>query len=239
MAENRDLHFIRILLNAFGSKDKKEALRTAFKEIKEKGKLPEYRTAWKNFKKFLKTVDDYVTAQPATTDSIETELSESTLIDLVTDTFPGTGEEKQKILALIKKNPDLLSQYERIRNELSAFLPKPEQVQIEIEKNGKPVGVFGVDAATDRILIREIEPGDYRLKLSSGLLLWQGSLSREKLLWTTAFPGEKLPAAAETEPLKRKPSYTEDLAEGELRLEILPGLEAGTLLLTFKKKKRR
>jgi len=237
MAENKDLHFIRILLNAFGSKDKKEAMKAAFKEIKEKGKLPEYQTASKNFEKFLKIVDDYVTSQPDIRNNLETELSESTLIALVTDTFPGTDEEKQKVLALIKKDSVLLSEYERIRNELSAFLPKPDQVQIEIEKNGKPLGVFEFDAATSKILVREVEPGDYVVKLSSGLLLWQGNLLREKLVWTYAYPGEKLPAAAETEPLKCKPSYREDLAEGEIRLEIVPGLESGAILLTLKKRK--
>lgn len=236
MTESRDLHFIRILLNAFGSKDKKEALKAAFKEIKNKGKLPEYRTASKNFEKFLKIVDDSVSSQPDIRHNLETEMSESTLIDLVTDTFPGNDEEKQKVLSLIKKNPGLLSEYERIRNELSEFLPKPEQVQIEIEKNGKPLGLFEFDTATSRILVREVEPGDYLVKLSSGLLLWQGNLSREKLVWTSAFPGEKLPAAAETEPLRRKPSYREDLAEGEIRLEILPGLESGAMLLTLRKK---
>jgi len=159
------------------------------------------------------------------------------LNDIASGIFKGSDAEKQKVLKLIKDNPDLYSKYSKLYNYLAAFSSEDHVFQIEIEKDGHSIGVFEFNKESNRILIKEISKGAYSIKLSTGRLLWEGKLREEDLIWTKAFPKEGLPAAAETEPIHQRPTLTESLLEGEIVMEVYPWLKSGIILLSLGKTK--
>jgi len=234
MTEN-NLYFIQLLQKAFKSSDSALAFKEAIEEIKSKGKLPEYREGYDNFLAFINAIEDHLISQPELIEDLKTGILETEMIDLLTDTFTGSDKEKQEIINLIKADPGMLLAYNELKAEMAEFLPKDLPMLIEIEKDGNPFASFAHEPSSESILIKGITSGNYVIKLSTGLFIWQGNLSDKQLIWKKAFPKEKLKAAAETKIIGQKASFTEPLLKGELILEVFPGLESGAIQLTFRK----
>jgi len=234
MNQNNNLYFIKILERTFSSSDLKQSLNKAFKEIAGKGTLPEYEEGFNNFQMFIKAIDKHLSGDPELVERFKIDQWKSKMLDLITGTFKGSGDEKLELIGFIQTNPELFSSYEQIREELKKFLPKVFPIQIEIEKDGEMLGKHEFDRDTANITIKNISTGFYRVLLSTGRLLWEGNLPEEKLLWVKAYPQQKLPVAAETEPLKQRPTLTESLITDEIVLEVYPGIESGIILLKLR-----
>ena len=235
MSDKHNLYFVRILQEAFEKPDKATSLKSALEEINSLGRTPEFREGFENFKKFIQIIDDHAISEAELTGDIKYEMLQSRMIDFITDTFMESAEEKQAMVEFIKNNPELYSEFEKRREELRDFLPPKTMVEIEIERDGNPFGVYRLENHFDHIAINGIPPGEYAIRLSTGLLLWQGRLDEMDILWHLVHPGEKLPAAAETESFRQKATMVIDLMEGEAKLEVFPGLESGTIVLSFRK----
>jgi hypothetical protein len=235
MSNGDNLYFIRILQEAFKSPDSTTSLKSALEAIISMGKDPNYRKGFKNFQGLMKVIDKYAASEKDQMGDIKSEMLRSRIIDFITDTFEGTDEERRAIIGFIAKNPELASEFKKMQAALEAFLPGPPAIEIEIEKNGMRHGAFKLGKDADSIMIGDIQPGDYIIKLSTGLYLWQGRLNAEDVLWRMAFPGRKLPAAAETKAIRQDATVAAELLDGEAKLEVFPGLETGTMLLTFKR----
>jgi len=233
MTDSQNLYFIGILQQALDSSDVTVALKLAFQEIETKGKLPDYREGYKKYQDFMRVVDDYVSSEPELKNEIKFEIMESRIIDLVSGTFEGSEQEKKQILELISEKAEFLSEYERMRDELSEFLPGPAPIQVEIVRDGQSLGFYEFDEKSPTILIKDVLPGEYAIRLVTGRLLWQSELANEKLCWKDAYPKQKLPAAAETGVIRQKATITENLLGGEIRLEVFPGVESGAIVLTL------
>ena len=80
-------------------------------------------------------------------------------------------------------------------------------------------------------------PGLYRLRLSTGRLLWEGRLGEEDLLWRRAFPGECLQLAASTGDGERRVSRRIEMLGGEVVLSLLPGVETGAIEICVARRK--
>lgn len=234
MTEN-NLYFIQLLQKAFKSSDRKLAFKAAIEEIKSKGILPEYRKGYDNFLAFMNAIEEHLMSEPELMDDLKTGIIETKMIDLLTDTFTGSVKEKQEIINLIKADPGMLLTYNELKAEMAEFLPKNPRLLIEIEKDGNPFASFAHVASSESILIKGVTPGNYIIKLSTGLLIWQGQINDKQLIWKKAFPKEKVKAAAETKVIGQKSSVTEPLLNGELILEVFPGLESGAIQITFRK----
>ncbi len=235
MTENQNLYFIRLLQAAFRNPDRKRAIMAAIDEIESKKKLAEYREGYRNFKVFLKAIDSYASSDPEIAGSLGAEIIESKMIDILTNTFQGNEKDMQAIMKLIEADPGLLSDYETLKTEISEFLPTDTVIMIEILKDGRSYASFAYEPSTKLVSVKGITPGSYTIRLSTGLLLWEGQLQEKELIWTKAFPREKVKAAAETKAISRKASLSESLLKGELILEIFPGLESGAIQLSVGK----
>jgi hypothetical protein len=231
MTENQNLYFIRLLQEAFRNPDRKRAMKAAIDEIESKSTLAEYREGYRNFQAFLQAIDKYASSEPEIASGLGAEAMESKMIEILTNTFEGNEKDKQAIIELIKADPGLLSDYEALKTEISEFLPAETAIMIEILKDGRPYTSFAYKPLSSLISVKGITPGSYAIKLSTGLLLWEGHLQEKELIWTKAFPKEKVKAAAETKAIGRKASLSKLLLNGELTLEVFPGLESGAIQL--------
>ena len=235
MSDGNNLYFVRILQAAFLERDRTRVLKSAMEEIIALGNAPEYREGFRNFQNLMKSLENEVVSDADLLDGVTAATLEARMLDIATDSFEGDDEDKRIMLQLIGENPELRSALHEMRNSLSTLLPGDPAVEIEVEKDGFSFGLYRLEAGIDRIVIPGIQEGEYTVKLSTGLFLWQGRLWAEDILWHLAFPGQKLPAAAETQMLRHEPSLSSDLLDGEVRLELFPTLESGTIVLTFKR----
>jgi len=235
MSDGNNLYFVRILQAAFLERDRTRVLKSAMEEIIALGNAPEYREGYRNFQNLMKALENEVVPDVALVDDVTAETLEARMLDIVTNSIEGSEDDKQVVMQLIQENPELRLALQEMRNSLAILFPGDPAVEIEVEKDGFSFGLYRLEAGIDRIVIPGIQEGEYAVKLSTGLLLWQGRLRAEDILWHLAFPGQKLPAAAETKMLRQQPILASDLLDGEVRLELFPTLESGTIVLTFKR----
>lgn len=233
MPNDQRLYFVRILQAALAERDRRQALKTAIEEITSLGKMPEYRDGFQNFQNFIGTLDHQAALDKDFGQEVRSEYLEAITLDILTNTFAGTEEERRALTKLFKEDTDLAHALEQLRLDLASFLPERTEVEIEVEKGQLSFGLYPLEKGFDRIVIPGIRPGDYSIKLSTGLLLWEGQLEAKQLLWHLAFPGQKLPAAAESRRVDHQTTVTSELMGGEIRLVVLPGLESGTIVLIF------
>ena len=113
-------------------------------------------------------------------------------------------------------------------------LDRPMSVEVIVERNDVVVASSSFEQAVGAHVVNGIEPGDYRLKLDTGRLLWAGHLSEKDLVWSMAYPGEGLSVAADTEETPRRSTREFDLLDGTLTLRVYPGVETGSLQIELK-----
>ena len=113
-------------------------------------------------------------------------------------------------------------------------LDRPMSAEVIIERNDVVVTSCYFEQGVGAHVVKGIEPGDYRLKLDTGRVLWEGHLSEKDLVWSKAFPGEDLSMAADTEGTPRRLTREFDLLDGMLTLRVYPGVETGSLEIELK-----
>jgi hypothetical protein len=235
MTDGRNLYFIRILQAAFEGRDRKAALKAAIENIVSMGRLPEYQGGFKSFRILMKALDEDAASDSELQQDIRYDHLEASITDIVTTTFDGSEEEKQTMMRLIHEAPELAAVLEEMCEGVTGLLFEPDALEIEVEREGLPFGLYRLERGFDRVVIPGIQPGEYAIKVSTEFLLWRGELRAKDILWHLACPESKLPAAAESKALRQEPTMTIDLLNGEVRLELFPSLESGTLILTFRR----
>lgn len=113
-------------------------------------------------------------------------------------------------------------------------LDRPMSVEVIVERNDVVVASCSFEQAVGAHVVNGIEPGDYRLKLDTGRLLWEENLSERDLVWSKAYPGEGLSVAADSEEAHRHATREIDLLDGTLTLRVYPGVETGSLNIELK-----
>ena len=81
---------------------------------------------------------------------------------------------------------------------------RPPGAGIVVECDGVEVASCSFDQAAGLKTVGNVKPGDYRLRLDTGRLLWVGHLASQDLLWAEAHPGRDLPMAADTRESSRQ-----------------------------------
>lgn len=115
-----------------------------------------------------------------------------------------------------------------------AELARAWGVVFEVARDGRRVGVLEPIGGQGTNSLQGICPGNYTIKLSTGLLVWEGRITREDALWVYARRGQEVGMAAGTkEGVFRKPSRSDDLLGGGATLEVLPGAKTGTMRIVF------
>jgi len=221
----KELYFIPILIRAFESADIRASMEAAFREIEELGTRPEYVDGYRQFEMFITAGIAYT--DPEILDDVLTSL----MYALATDTFEGPDEVKSFLKEKITNKPDLKSRYEKIVQKISIADEIPP-ISLELERDNEIIKTFEFSEEKREHRIPHIVPGLYRLSLSTGRVLWEGTITSQDVIWVKAFPGKNYTVAADTGDLEQNASRVEELLDGEVNLSIFPGLESGMLVIT-------
>lgn len=133
-------------------------------------------------------------------------------------------------------NPIPLEQYRAFMAEVHASL----HLEFSVHRDGVPVGRTTAHSGGGLSLLTGITPGLYELYLSTGRLVWQGTLTDEDVLWHIAFPRENLRMAADSGGgTDGPPSRTEVILGGDAELLVFAGVSAGRLGIRLRTQTRR
>jgi|GEM_PF-2323148 len=113
-----------------------------------------------------------------------------------------------------------------------AELTKSEPPTIDIIKDDNVIGSLSCQIDAEPLMVSRITPGEYRITLSNGRLLWSKQLAASELRWANVFPQSEYPAAAMTDPAQAKASLAESLLDGCLLVELFPGIEFGSMRIS-------
>lgn len=102
-------------------------------------------------------------------------------------------------------------------------------VDVIIERDATIFASLRISPIEGLAIIDGITPGEYVVKLSTGLVIWRSTLSADDIIWARAFPERDLDLAAETEEMARPFSRRELLLDGAVALYVFPGVEAGAI----------
>ena len=102
-------------------------------------------------------------------------------------------------------------------------------VRFVVERDHVVLATPSVHPFLGTVMVDGVVPGSYTLRLSTGLVVWQNSLSEKDLLRASAFGGQELKLAAGTAPAPRRFSRRESLLNGEVVLYVFPGVEYGAI----------
>ena len=122
---------------------------------------------------------------------------------------------------------------EEVGAQLLDEMDRPTSIELVLERDDTPVARCSFGQPSGTRTIGSISPGQYRLKADTGLVLWEGSLTQQEVVWAKAFPDLDLPMAADMGDSKRQPTQEIDLLDGTLHVRIYPGLETGSLEITL------
>ena len=229
--ESKNLYFLKLIQSAYESNNKQSSFEKVFDEIKSKITDPEYEIAYINFQHFIQTVESKLMNKNDLKESIKYSYFYDLMIDILSDNFIGTEKEKQEILDFCYKDPE----FKKIHSDISNF-KTVGLLSIEVLKNDKLLGSQQCSINSKPLIVFNVTPGEYTIQLSNGRLLWNKKLVAKDIMWKQAFPDKEFLAAAMTEPTKSLISITELLLNGEVSLDIFPGIESGIIKLTLKKK---
>ena len=227
MNDNTIIYFMTELFRALDSDNPTESLREAMKNIAEIGRDPKYADAYKQFTSLLAAS----IAELKASDSSEWSAMEArALFDIMTkiahDTFQGPDDVRKQLLQNIKDNTFLSSIYTEVIPDIR------HHYLFILEKDGEIFDEFSLRTGDSHVLPR-IRPGTYSLNYANGRRLWHENLTTNHLVWEQAFSGEEYPMAADTGEATQRSSYSGSMLDGEITVQVLPGLETGTIRITL------
>lgn len=204
-----ELYFIPIIEKALRQKDAKRALQNAFIEIINLGKQPSYKEGFTQFQRFMEEISQNISLK---------EIS-------------GNLEDNLKpFIDLIMSQPDWKRQYDEL---ISDFQIK-YNLELQLEKNNELLWKKLIAQETFSTTIKNIVPGDYIVKLNTGRILWEDTLSEKDLLWAKAYPEKPIDLAADTGIEIRKPTKEFSLLNSEIIIKVFPGIESGYMKIEKK-----
>lgn len=126
-----------------------------------------------------------------------------------------------------------LPQFKRGLDQFRQFVKESKsKITISVITNGIHLDPIPIPDSGNPIRLGPILPGTCVIELSSGWLLWEGTLTEEDLLWDLAFPEKDLPVAADSGDNKEIPSRILAMPEESFSAIVIPGLESGWLQIT-------
>jgi hypothetical protein len=229
---SNELYFISIIAKALQQKDTEQSLRQAFEEIESLGTSPGYEQGYKQFQQFMGTVNKG--AKNKTSDSqFRDEIAKELIVELATDTFEGSEEDKNKALHIIKSNPQWKDEYDKLVGEIEELSRFPEAVEILILRDNKSFKSVTFDDIPGSKTIDGIMAGLYDISFTSGKSIWKGQLTRQSTVWAEAYPGRPFDLAADTEGKVPEPAKQITLFDGDIIIQIYPSIESGSMKITI------
>ena len=229
---NDDLYFIPIIAKALQQRDPEESLRRAFDQIRSVGRQPRYGLGLEQFERFMATVEIHLKKSKA--ELPEVDVVSTLIAELVTETFEGSDEEKQKVLSIIQSQPQWRKEYANFAAEIERLDQRPQGIGISIFRENETFRSLMFTNIPDTKIICGITPGGYHISFTTGRLIWEGEFTERDLIWTRAFPGKPLELAADTTERKCNPTREISALDGEITIRVFAGLESSQIEITMK-----
>jgi uncharacterized protein YutD len=214
------LYFISIIARALQSPDLERALSDAFHEIKKKGSQKNYAKGYLDFELFMQEVYNRYKF-------IVTDYTRELIAVLGTGMFEGSRQNKESVLNIIKSHPQWKTEYEAFccmeaYEDLTRVFPV-----IAVLGEKEFVGQITFTKVLGRESIDNIVPGNHKIKLvNTGVIIWEGCLTVEKLISSDADNNTNLSLAAGA----AIPTSSIDLLDnGEVILHTYAGIESGRI----------
>lgn len=226
MSDSKRLYFIPLIEDALNSTKPKAALAEALMKIRQFGMAEGYKEGYVQFQSFMRNIiASHIVDAPDREPSLRDDIYRL-IHELVTDSYDGSDEEKKVLIEAFAKDEKWQPEYDRIKSNLEEFLFPQPTLTIEILKDDRVIASLSPSELPTKLT--DIGPGRYTVRLSNGRVLWEDQLLKKHLLWLEAFTDEDLPMAARTEDMT-KATVSEPLMNGELTLDVIPGLKQGVL----------
>jgi len=219
---SKDLFFIAMFVKAFQSAQPDEALEKAFDQIEHLGKQPSYRQSFLQFEAFLRDV--YFRLELWRDENIR-----ELIVELATGIIGDNQSKRQAALEIIQRCPGWQSHYRALCEMLESGSVDNGLSVLEIYHGQRRIEQIPLTGLATSHTIADIEPGRYLIRLGTGLVIWDGRLSAQELIWTEAFGQEGLAVAAETGDVPQKPTGQYILLDGEVILRTFAGIEKGSV----------
>ena len=228
---SNDMYFIQIIAKALEQKDSEESLKQAFDEIKSLGTKPGYEQGFRQFQRFMDTIGDQ--AGKKETDTLDADLVSELIVDLATDFFEGSDEDKQRALSIIKSHPRLRKEYDQLVTDVEQLNRRSAGVEISISRDNKWFKSVAFMEVPGTKGIDRITAGVYNIAFATGQTIWEGELTEEYLLWAKAYPGKPVRLAADTTGEKSKPTKEIAVLDGKIIIRVFPSIESGRIEITM------
>ena len=128
---------------------------------------------------------------------------------------------------------EMVAQAAELSQEDWMALIMPAGVGVRLLRGEVIVGQGSLSLTEGRAAFDRIFPGHYHLEIETGQLLWEAELREEDLMWTKAFPDQELALAATTEEVHAEPTRSFSLLDGEIILNVYPGIESGRVKISW------
>jgi hypothetical protein len=231
---NKDLYFLQIITEALKAPNPRAEIKKAFEKIAELGRQPDYRQGYLQFCQFMDKVKESSDTDFAGSEGLGQEMIRELVFQIATGLFDRDSSEGQRLLELIRSKPEWRKEFERLSAQVAKSEPLPGQMEIVVVKNGDVIESFPLKPPPFIKSVRDVTPGSYEVKLSSGRVIWEGDLNVNDLLWAAAFPEQKLDMAADTDDTFKRPTRELRLLDGELTIRVFPEIESGRIEFEIK-----
>lgn len=219
---SKNLFFIAMFFKAFQSAQPDKALKEVFERIEHLGNQPPYRQGVFQFEAFLR---DVYSRYELWRDENIGEL----MVEFVTGIINDDQSEKQAALEILQRHPGWQADYRAMCEVLEPGAGNNKLSVLEIYHEQRRMKQIPLTGLATACTIADIEPGRYLIRLGTGLVIWDGILSIQELIWTEAFGRQGLSVAAETQEPRQKPTRQEILLDGEVILRTYAGIEKGSI----------
>lgn len=230
---NNDLYFIEIISKALGSKDTESSLKQAFEQIKSLGAKPGYEQGFEQFRQFMDIVNTH--AKKKETDTLNADLVSELIVDLATDDFEGSDEDKNKALRIIRSNPVWRKEYDQLVADIELLNRRPAGIEVSVSCDDKPVKSLIFTEIPGSKTIDRITAGLYNITFASGRTIWKGELTEQAIVWARAYPGRPFDLAADTTGKRPAPTKEISLFDGEIIIQVFASIESGSMKITINK----
>ena len=228
---SNDMYFMQIIAKALEQKDSEKSLKQAFDEIKSLGTKSGYEQGFRQFQRFMDTISDQTGKKE--TDTLDADLVSELIVDLATDFFEGSDEDKQKALSIIKSHPRLRKEYDQLVADIEQLNRRPAGVEVSISRDNKWFKSVTFMEIPGTEGIDRIIAGVYNIAFATGQAIWEGELTEQNLLWGKAYPGRPVRLAADTTGEKSEPTKEISVLDGEIIIRVFPSIESGRIEITM------
>lgn len=216
-----DLIFINILAAAMRHADDRVRWRQAFERIEQLIGDPTYAVAGQYWRRFVETA-------LASTASPEAQAIAETAFRTVLGRIAYETSVPGSRSALMRTSDAGPEPCRPVRCATADSMARLRPVILQIHLDGELMG-WSALPLTSKVIVSGLRPGVLTVGLDTGWRLWSGRLTEEDLLWKRAFPGRRLPMAAQSEPADLQCSRRISIPVAMLSMVVYPGVETGSV----------